>query len=403
MHPAKEIQGSKSSALSKKRIVLGVSGSIAAVESIRLAREFIRHDAEVIPVMTNAATSIIHPDALWFATGHRPIVSLTGETEHVKWCGKGKDKVDALVISPCTANTISKIAYGIDDTPVSTFATTAIGSQIPVIIVPAMHLSMYDHDIVQENVQKLRNHGIVFIDPFIDKTKAKMASIEHICLGVQQVLGSHDLQKKKVLVIGGGTAEPVDAVRTLSNTSSGTMAISLALQAFLRDAEVHLWYGCASEPIPDVITKTHRFKTIDELNTLINDQQLVAFDIIIVCAALSDFIPKKTDEKFSSDLPTLSITCESSPKILPLIRRKTKDAILVGFKLEKKKKELVNKAFLLLKKDSLDFVVANTIENVNSSEGEVWVVDKESNQVHIKGEKDQIAAGIYDKILDKDH
>ena len=123
MHPADEIRGSKSKKLSKKRIILGVTGSIASVETIKLSRELIRHGADVIPVMSPSATKIIHPDAIWFATGNKPIIELTGATEHVSYCGLVKNPADLLLISPCTANTISKIAHGIDDTSITTFAS----------------------------------------------------------------------------------------------------------------------------------------------------------------------------------------------------------------------------------------------------------------------------------------
>ena len=100
MHPAGEIRGIKSKKLSKKKIVLGVTGSIAAIESIKLSRELIRHGADVYPVMTKAATGLIHPDSLEFATSHKPIIELTGKTEHVSFCGLTKDRVDLLLISP---------------------------------------------------------------------------------------------------------------------------------------------------------------------------------------------------------------------------------------------------------------------------------------------------------------
>jgi len=147
MHPADEIRGVKSKRLFKKKIVLGITGSIAAVESVKLSRELIRHGAEVFPVMTQSATKIIHPDSLEFSSGNKPIIELTGKTEHVSFCGRVKEPADLFIISPCTANTISKIAHGIDDTAVTTFATTAIGSGIPILIVPAMHLSMVSNSL----------------------------------------------------------------------------------------------------------------------------------------------------------------------------------------------------------------------------------------------------------------
>src|SRR4030043_1599112 len=180
MHPVEDIRGSKSQLLKEKIIILAVTGSIAAVETIKLARELIRHGAEIIPVMSPAATKIIHPDSLWFATGKKPVIKLSGATEHVSYCGQVKNPSDMLLICPCTANTISKIAYGIDDTSVTTFATTAIGSKIPVIIVPAMHLSMYNHKIIQKNIQKLKKIDITFIEPYIEKNKAKIQDINKI-------------------------------------------------------------------------------------------------------------------------------------------------------------------------------------------------------------------------------
>ncbi|MCK5113058.1 MAG: bifunctional phosphopantothenoylcysteine decarboxylase/phosphopantothenate--cysteine ligase CoaBC, partial [Thermoplasmatales archaeon] len=217
MHPADEIRGIKSKKLSKKKIVLGVTGSIAAIESIKLSRELIRHGADVYPVMTKAATRIIHPDSLEFATSHKPIIELTGKTEHVSFCGLTKDRIDLLLISPCTANTISKIALGIDDTPVTTFATTAIGSGVTIAIVPAMHLSMYNHKIIQENIDKCKRMGISFIDPVIQANKAKMLGVDEIVEHAIRMIGKQDLGKKNILIIGGATAEAIDDIRILTN------------------------------------------------------------------------------------------------------------------------------------------------------------------------------------------
>ncbi len=402
MHPADEIRGDKSKLLLHKKIVLAVTGSIAAVETIKLARELIRHGAQVIPVMTKAATAIIHPDALWFATGLKPIISLTGETDHVKWCGIGENSVDLVLISPCTANTLSKIAVGIDDTPVTTFATTAIGSKIPVMIVPAMHLSMYDHQIVQENLEKLRKLGIDILDPLVDKTKAKMPSFDQIVMCILRTCGSHQLKGKKVLVIGGGTSEPVDAVRSLCNKSSGKMAIACVSQAFLKDAGVEFWYGMGNEPVPSYISGIKRFQTNDDLITLINAGDVDQYDIIIVCAALSDFIPKRFDKKLSSEEKDLAIKCSSAKKIIPIIKQKAADAIVMGFKLEKEKETLIDKTGSLLKRYSLDYVAANLTNNLNASEGEVFLINRNQEKIQLTGSKSLIADGIYEQII-KDH
>ncbi len=142
MHPIEDIRASKSPHLQGKRVILGITGSIAAVESVKLARELARFGAEVIPVMSKASTKIIHQDSIHFATGHRPILELDGAVKHVELCGQSRSRADVLLIAPATANTISKIAHGIDDTPVTTMASCALGSGMPIIIVPAMHTSM---------------------------------------------------------------------------------------------------------------------------------------------------------------------------------------------------------------------------------------------------------------------
>ncbi|MBC7114659.1 MAG: DNA/pantothenate metabolism flavoprotein, partial [Archaeoglobi archaeon] len=121
MHPSKSIRGLRSRSLEGKTIILGVTGSIAAVKTVELSRELIRRGAEVIAVMSESAKRIIHPDALHYATGNRVITEITGEVEHVRFCGEGGE-ADLLLIAPATANTISKISLGIDDTPVTTFA-----------------------------------------------------------------------------------------------------------------------------------------------------------------------------------------------------------------------------------------------------------------------------------------
>ena len=122
MHPAQELQGTSSTKLKNKRIILAITGSIAAVNTIQLARELIRHGADVIPVMTHYATKIIHPDAIEFSTGHKPITTLSGQTEHVTYCGLVKQPADLLLITPCTANTISSSKL---PAPASTFRATS--------------------------------------------------------------------------------------------------------------------------------------------------------------------------------------------------------------------------------------------------------------------------------------
>ena len=402
MHPSEEIRGTKSQLLAGKRIILGVTGSIAAVETIKLSRELIRHGADVIPVMSPAATRIIHPDSLWFATGHQPICELTGDTEHVRFCGKVQQPVDLYLISPCTANTISKIAHGIDDTTITTFATTAIGSKIPVVLVPAMHQSMYDHPVVQQNIVSLQTKGLMFIDPYLESNKAKMASIERITHQIIRILGPHDFDKKRILIIGGSTVEPVDAVRSICNTSSGKTALAFATTAYHSGGLVELWYGQSSQQMPSFLKDVSRFVSLKDVEALIQSYDFSKIDIIIVCAALSDYIPEKTHEKITSDNNQLRIVCHSAPKILSLLRKKAPHAALIGFKLETREDVLLERGKKLQQRHNLELVVANTTKNLREDTGEVLVIRSDGTTKQIKGSKTEIASAIFSLLKRED-
>ena len=197
--------------LENKRIVLAVTGSIAAVETVKLAHELRRRGAEVIPVISEAACGIINPEALTYACQIPAITKITGMVEHVLYCGEG-GRADLLLIAPSTANTISKIATGIDDTVVTTFATTAIGRGMPVVLAPAMHESMYRHPIIKKNLETLKSIGIIVAPPKVEEEKAKIAEIETICLYAERALTKQDLKGKKVVISSGSCRETVDSV-----------------------------------------------------------------------------------------------------------------------------------------------------------------------------------------------
>jgi phosphopantothenoylcysteine decarboxylase/phosphopantothenate--cysteine ligase len=397
MHPADEIRGIKSKLLFKKRIILAVTGSIAAVETIKLARELIRHGADVYPVMSQSATKIIHPDSLWFASGKKAIVELTGATEHVSFCGKVEKPVDLLLICPCTANTISKIARGIDDTSVTTFATTAIGSGVPIMIIPAMHLSMYDHKIVQKNIEKCKKMGIKFIEPIIEKNVAKMVEIDEIVSNVIREIGKKDFLKKKILIIGGPTAEKIDDVRIITNLSSGKTAVSLAKNAFFRGADVELLYGLGKEIVPNYIKKIN-FESVNELDKILKKINLKVFDFIILCAALSDYLPKKQKGKIKSKKEKFVLEMIPAQSIISKLRKMAPKSKIIGFKLEEKKANLKEKAMNLLKNNDLDFVVANLINGLNKDQNEIWIFDKKGKTFYKKGKKEELADYILDII-----
>src|SRR5256886_14897538 len=220
MHPAERLRGRKSMKLQGKTIVLGITGSIAAVETVKLAHELIRHGAELHAVLTRSATEIVHPNALQFATGNPVVTAITGSMEYLTMCGRD-GKATLLLIAPCTANTMGKIAQGIDDTTVTTYAANALGSGIPILLAPAAHESMMDNPAVAANVRRLRELGIEFVDPRRDEDKAKMADVDAIVARVVRRLGPRDLQDLRVLVVAGATVEPIDDIRVVTNRSTG--------------------------------------------------------------------------------------------------------------------------------------------------------------------------------------
>jgi phosphopantothenoylcysteine decarboxylase/phosphopantothenate--cysteine ligase len=305
-----------------------------------------------------------------------------------------KDPVDLLLISPCTANTISKIARGIDDTPVTTCATTAIGSGVPILLVPAMHLSMYDHKIVQKNIEICKKHGVLFVDPLLSGNKAKTPEIVEIVETVIRTTGKQDLRNKKILIIGGATAEPLDDIRVLTNRSSGKTAVALSINAFERGADVTLWYGYAQEMIPPYISFI-RFETVNDLLQLLKKNP-IPFDGVIVCAAIANYIPKKQKGKIPSGKQTLAIDCYQAPVVLETLQVRLPHAKIIAFKTEEKKQNIRRKTQQLLTKYHLEAAIGNTLAGFGGDSNEILLLTKKRKSTWRKGKKEELASVILD-------
>jgi phosphopantothenoylcysteine decarboxylase/phosphopantothenate--cysteine ligase len=393
MHPADHLRGSKSDKLRGRKIVLGVTGSIAAVEAVKLCRELIRNGAEVHAVMSRDAQVIIHPWSLEFATGRPVITQIDGGVQHVALCGDVPDRADLLLIAPATANTISKMAYGIDDTTVTTMATTAIGGEMPVMVVPAMHGSMMKHKIVNENIRKLEKLGVIFLKSKMEESKAKMPSIEYIVSSVIAAIGKRDLVGRKVLVIAGATEEPIDDVRIVTNRSSGETGVELARAAHERGASVELWMGRCDTELPEHI-QTVRFSSFGDLSKMLKSRR---FDIVFFPAAISDYSPAKTPGKIPSTDRTLTLVLKRNPKLIDTIKAK----LVVGFKAQARvdDEELVKDAIALIRRSRCHLVVANKVENVKKGKTHVVLVKKDEEPEHLDGTKFQVADKIIDKVV----
>jgi len=388
MHPSEEIFCSKSNKLRGKTIVLGVTGSVAATECFSTIRELKRHGASVIPVMSEAAKKIVTPESLEFASGNRTITELTGKAEHVSLLGDGH-VADMFIVYPATANTISKVAQGIDDGPVTSMATVALGSKVPVIMVPAMHDSMYRNPAVQKNIGTLRSWNVEFIGPHSDGVRARVASKEEVVAWIVRIMSKDDLKGKRILVIGGRSEEPIDSMRIITNRSTGLMALRIAERAFERGADTELWMGGCSVSLPDHI-KMKRFETVAEL---IEMSGMIDHDLVIVPAALADFASKDPQKGKIPSGKSLKIDLKPVPKVLPVIRSKCSNVI--GFKAESglDSKQLAERARQRLTEYDLKAVVANDIDVAGKSTASVMLVTSEGEN-DISGQKADVADSI---------
>jgi len=412
-HPSKDIAESKGTILRGKTICMCLTGSVAVISSPIVARELMRLGAEVICVMSKAATELINPALMEWATGNKVITKLTGAVEHVYLAGnrpRSVGKADLILICPATANTISKIASGIDDTPVTTVASTAFGSSLPIVIVPAMHESMYRHPILEKNVQQLRECGVDILGPRISEGKAKIARIDDIIDRVLDLLITQkDLEGKKILITAGPSREAIDSVRFVSNKSSGRMGIELAKEASARGADVLLIAGECMVKLPDYINTKHVVSADDFIKAVKDEISYNNYDIFISAAAVSDYKPTECIEgKISSDnVEELQVNMKLTPKIINVARKKDYNLFIVAFKAETNvsKSELIERAYNRLVKSEVDLIVANDIgrEDIgfNSKYNEVFIIDKKKHITHVeRNTKRFIASKIIDTALE---
>jgi phosphopantothenoylcysteine decarboxylase/phosphopantothenate--cysteine ligase len=373
--------------LAGKQVVVAVTGSIAAVEVVRLIHSLRRCGAVVQAVMSDAATGIISPESLTYASGRPAITHISGMVEHVTYCGDG-GSAELLLIAPCTANTISKIACGIDDTPVTTFATTALGSGMPVLIVPAMHHSMFRHPAVRGNLECLRAWGVGIVDPRIEEEKAKIADNETIVLWCERMILGQPLKGKRVLITSGPCREIVDDVRVLTTRSTGLMGRALALEAFRLGADVTVIHRDTFPGITNIMVDSsadmreavHRFFSNGG-----------GADIYISAAAISDFAPKKYKGKIPSGKKVI-VELEPLPKLLDEVIRDYAP-VTVAFKLgaapEKQSKQMLKKGVAA--------VLMNSPTTMGSREGEYSLLSA-TGQRTMKGSKEAVAHQFWKEI-----
>lgn len=377
--------------LKGKHIVLGITGSIAAYKACYIIRELIKRGAEVQVVITPAGKEFITPITLSALT-QKPVVSEFFSQRDGTWNSHVALGLwaDAMLIAPCTASTLGKMAHGVAD---NMLITTYLSMKAPVFIAPAMDLDMFAHPSTQQNIERLQSYGNIIIEPqsgFLAsglEGKGRMEEPTVIAETLDNYFteGRDSLKGKKVMVTAGPTYEKIDPVRFIGNYSSGKMGFELAKECALRGADVTLIAGPVALPTPHKSIRRIDVESCEEMyQAAVNE--FVHSDAAILCAAVADFRPETVAEKkIKREKDNLVISLAPTHDIAAALGGMKKEhQKLVGFALETDHEQ--DNALLKLNKKNLDFIVLNSLRN----EGTCFRTDE--NQISIlsatKGRKD---------------
>lgn len=391
--------------LKGKKIVLGITGSIAAYKSCLIIRALIKHGAEVQVVITPSGKEFITPITLSALT-HKPVISEFFSQRDGTWHSHVDLGLwaDAMLIAPCTANTLGKMAHGVAD---NMLITTYLSMKAPVFIAPAMDLDMYQHPSTQANLQQLKSYGNYIIEPasgFLAsglEGKGRMEEPERIVEQLDKFFNSTaDLQGKHIMITAGPTYEKIDPVRFIGNYSSGKMGYALAEECYRRGAEVTLISG------PVSLSCSEGIKRIDvESCEEMYEQAIKAFPqqhAAILCAAVADFKPENVAEtKIKREKDDLLLRLKPTQDIASTLgKMKTSDQRIIAFALETNDEELNAKQ--KLEKKNADFIVMNSTRNpgttFQSDENQITIIHKEGKKEYAKKPKTDVAKDIVDEL-----
>jgi phosphopantothenoylcysteine decarboxylase/phosphopantothenate--cysteine ligase len=390
--------------LTGKRILLAVTGSIAAFKAVELLRELTRRGAEVQVAMTEAATRFVAP--LTFETLSRQPVLLDmfslvygSHIGHIE----ATARTDLFVIAPATAHTIARLAHGLADD----FLTNIyLASRCPVLLAPAMDSDMYQHPAVQENLQRLQDRGLHIVGPASGELASglvgpgRLVEPPEIVEAIERLLSAAgDLAGEVVLVTAGPTREPLDPVRFLSNRSSGKMGYAITEAAAARGARVILVSGPTALPPPQGVDVVE-VETAQQMHDAVL-AKLSSATVVIKAAAVADYRPKQVaGRKLKKDEAVPEVTLESTPDILAEVGKRKGRRILVGFAAETE--DLVENARKKLQRKNLDLMVVNDVSQPGAG------FDSDTNVVKILdaqgGVEDlplQSKRSVADRILDR--
>lgn len=349
-----------------RKILLGVTGSIAAFKAVFLARELIRRGAEVRVVMTAAATEFVGPLTFATLTGHRVYSDFTEDRDQGTWTNHVDLGLwaDLFVVAPATAETLSAFATG---RCTNFLQAVFLSSRCEVMVAPAMDLDMFSNAATQENLQRLRERGLTVVEPTSGvlasglEGKGRMEEPEAIADAVDAFFESRaPLRGLRVLITAGPTHEPIDAVRFIGNRSSGKMGVALANAFIEKGAQVTLLLGPSTVPAPEGCKEVVRFETASELAEAVTDRW-TRMDVGIAAAAVADVRPVApvTNKMHRADLPP-AIALEPTPDVLAYMgQHKQGHQKLIGFALETDDGRA--SAASKLERKNLDGIVLNTL------------------------------------------
>jgi len=396
-HPSKDIVASEGKEILGKKIVLCITGSVAAYKAIDLSRMLMRHGADVHVVMSKSAHKVTSPEIMNWATGNDVVTKLTGNLEHVMLADANTS--DLILVYPCTANTIGKMANGIDDTTVASVLSVALGTTLPILAAPAMHAPMYTNQIIKENIERLKGMGVKFLEPSLNEGKAKIIDPRLVLRSVVQELAKNgsslSLEGKNILVTTGSTAEHIDPIRVITNLSSGKMGNAIADEAERAGGNVTVVSGHQSEQGSN-FSKTSDFivaYTNREMErSVLSQVSSKSYDVAIFCAAIADFEPQEmSHRKIDSKNGRLVLPLLPAAKVIDQIKHasRNKRLFLVAFKAEHNVTDtyLIEKAFRKLQECSADLVVANDLARKGCGPGsdqtEVFLINKQRKVIHL--------------------
>lgn len=389
-----------------KKIVLGITGSIAAYKACLIIRGLVKRGAEVQAVITPAGKEFITPVTLSALT-HKPVISEFFSQRDGSWHSHVDLGLwaDAMLIAPCTASTLGKMAHGIAD---NMLITTYLSMKAPVFIAPAMDLDMYNHPATQENLRTLIGYGNHVIEPgcgFLAsglEGKGRMEEPENIIQALEDFFqAQQDLKGKKILITAGPTYEKIDPVRFIGNYSSGKMGFALAEECAKRGAEVTLIAGPVALSCSSGI---HRVN-VESCQEMYN-ASIEAFpwqDAAILCAAVADFKPATTaDRKIKRGEDGLRLQLEPTQDIAASLgKMKREEQRLVAFALETDHEE--SNAESKLKKKNADFVVLNSTRNKGTTfradDNQIIIVSPQGKKEYGKKPKSEVARDIVNELV----